>query len=157
MERTRKFKEGRYLIITTKLHLYQAQQEADHLLRKYFPKMKNTTTNNSRPSRVSPKIKHNHFSNYAAALSQSVNEPVENRYSYPHCLNDDQYPYPSQPTNNMPLTLPPLKSENASMIHHQLQLFRQQTRKQQQNLQRSNLQLVPTKLLPRHGKVRYLK
>jgi len=45
--------------------------------------MKNPTTNNSRPNRVLPKIKHNHFSNYAADLSQSVNEPVENRYSYP--------------------------------------------------------------------------
>ena len=56
MERTRKFKEGRYLLITTKLHLHQAQQEADHLLRNYFPEMKNPTTNNSRPSRVSPKI-----------------------------------------------------------------------------------------------------
>ena len=83
MERTRKFKEGRYLLITTKLQLHRAQQESDHLLRKYFPEIKNPTTHSSRPSRISPKIKHNHFSNYAAALSQSVNEPVENRYSYP--------------------------------------------------------------------------
>ena len=61
--------EGRYLLITTKLQLHRAQQESDHLLRKYFPEIKNPTTHSSRPSRVSPKIKHNHFSNYAAALS----------------------------------------------------------------------------------------
>ena len=83
MERTRKFKEGRYLLITTKLHLHRAQLEVDQLLRKYFPVIRNPTTNSGRPSRVSPKIKHNHFSNYAATLSQSVNEPVEKRYSYP--------------------------------------------------------------------------
>ena len=83
MERTRKFEEGRYLLITTKVNLHQAQQEADHLLRKYFPEMKNPTTNNSRPSRVSPKIKHTHFSSYLSALSQEVKEPVEIKYSYP--------------------------------------------------------------------------
>ena len=82
MERIRKFKEGRYLLITTKVNLRQAQHEADHLLQKYFPDTKNLTTTNNRPSRVSPKIKHTHFSNYAAALSQSVNDPVDNRYSY---------------------------------------------------------------------------
>ena len=33
--------EGRYLLITTKLQLHRAQQESDHLLRKYFPEIKN--------------------------------------------------------------------------------------------------------------------
>ena len=43
MERTRKFKEGRYLLITTKLQLHRAQLKADQLLRKYFLEIKNSS------------------------------------------------------------------------------------------------------------------
>ena len=88
IERTRKYKVGIYLLIIMIINLQRTQHETDQLLRKYFPDIKNHTTDSSRPSRIPPKIKHNHFSNYAAtlslslSLSQLVNEPIENRISY---------------------------------------------------------------------------
>ena len=39
-------------------------------------------TNSSKPSRVTSKIRHNYFSNYAAAPSQFITESVNNKYSY---------------------------------------------------------------------------
>ena len=76
-EKRKKYKEGRYLLITTKVQIYRAQKEANQLLRKNFSEIKNPMTNKSRPSQFPPKIQHNYFSNY------TVNEPVDNKYSYP--------------------------------------------------------------------------
>ena len=39
-------------------------------------------TNSSRPSRVTPKFKHNHFSNYTSALFQSATKSIDNTYAY---------------------------------------------------------------------------
>ena len=82
-------------------------------------------TNSSRLSRVTPKIKHNNFSNYTATLSQSVIESIDNKYSYPppppppHYLKDDQYLFHSQILTHIPsILLSPKNSNYLTIILH---------------------------------------
>ena len=50
MERTRKYKEDRCLLITTKVGIYRTQQETGQALRKYFHETMTVMKNSSRPN-----------------------------------------------------------------------------------------------------------
>ena len=68
MELTRKSSEGRWFLITTTKHLYNARREANEILAK-FQHEEHHINKSIRQNPSTRKTETNHFSTYAAALS----------------------------------------------------------------------------------------
>ena len=70
-EPTMQATKGKYLLITNKSVVNNAQKEGDSLFRKFYETLLNNDSSET-PVRMNKPLLHNQFSNYAAALSKKT-------------------------------------------------------------------------------------